>query len=62
MDRHLLNILFGNWTEKCGAIMRFVQIDTSNGRYRSRYLHIAGHVQRSSAYWPAYSTSEDDLL
>jgi len=44
------------------AILSFVQIDTSNGRFTRRSLHIAEHVQRSSAYWPAYCTSEDDLL
>jgi len=41
--------------------LRFVKIDTSNGRFTRRSLHIAGHVQRSSVYWPVYSTSEDNL-
>jgi len=42
--------------------LSFVKIDTNNLRFKKRSLHFAGHVQRSSAYWPAYSASEDDLL
>jgi len=58
----LLIILFENYTKKIGAILSFVKIDTSIGRFKRRTLHITVRIQRSSAYLPACSKSERVFL
>jgi len=48
--RRLLNLLFENYTEKCGAILCFVKIDTSISRIKRRSLHVSGRIERLADY------------
>jgi len=62
MFRRLLNKLFDNYAKKIGAILNFVNLDTSIGCFEGRNLYITVRIQRSSAYLPAYSKSEEAFL
>jgi len=59
MVRRLLNILFENYTKKIRANLRFVKMDTRNGRFKRKYLQFLGLIQISAAYSTAYSKMED---
>jgi hypothetical protein len=45
MVRRLLNILFENYAKKFGAILSFVNLDTSIGRFKRTTLHITVRIQ-----------------
>jgi len=62
-DGHLpIHILFEKYTEKSGAILSFVKIDTGIGRFKRRSLHVTGRIERPAAYPPASSKSEEVFL
>jgi len=57
----LLYILFEKYTKKIRANLRFVKIDTSNGRFKRRYLDIPGLIERLATNSTAYSKIEADI-
>jgi len=62
MVRRLLNILFENYAKKYEAILCFVYLVTSIGRFKRRTLYITVRIQRSSAYLSSYSKRKEVLL